>query len=208
MLRIVCVSDTHANHRKTVIPDGDLLLHAGDLTGHGRLEDVEDFDRWLGTLPHRHKVVIAGNHDFCFQEQGAEARARITNAVYLEDEMVKIAGVTIYGSPWQPWFGGWAFNLQRGPELATVWAKIPASTDILLTHGPPEGILDRNRRGDCCGCRDLLHRVLKIRPRLHVFGHIHEAAGRTDIDGITFLNASTQLGHGTAVIVEWSDLAE
>jgi len=208
MLRIVCVSDTHANHRKTVIPDGDLLLHAGDLTGHGRLEDVEDFDRWLGTLPHRHKVVIAGNHDFCFQEQAVEARARITNAVYLEDEMVKIAGVTIYGSPWQPWFGGWAFNLQRGPELATVWSKIPASTDILLTHGPPEGILDRNRRGDCCGCRDLLHRVLEVRPRLHVFGHIHEAAGRTHIDGTTFLNASTQLGHGTAVVVEWPGLVE
>lgn len=205
MLRIVCVSDTHANHRKTIVPSGDILLHGGDITRHGDLEDVEEFDRWLGTLPHRHKVVIAGNHDFCFQGQASRARSRITHAIYLEDSAVEIEGITIYGSPWQPWFGGWAFNLQRGPELAAVWAKVPANTDILITHGPPAGILDQTKRGEMVGCRDLLDRVLEVRPRLHVFGHIHEAAGRVDIDGTTFVNASTQLGHGTAVVVEWEE---
>ena len=202
-MRIVCVSDTHSYHDKSVVPDGDILLHAGDLTRHGYLEDVEVFDRWLGTLPHRHKIVICGNHDFCFQEQASRDRARITNAIYLEDESVTVEGVKIYGSPWQPWFGGWAFNLQRGPDIAAKWQLIPDDTQILVTHGPPQGVLDRTHRGDSAGCLDLFHRVMEVRPRLHVFGHIHEAAGRSDFDGITFVNASTQLGVGAGVVVEW-----
>lgn len=201
-MRIVCVSDTHARHRKTVVTDGDILIHAGDLTREGDLPDVEDFDRWLGTLPHRHKVVIAGNHDFCFQEKPAQARARITNAVYLEDSAVEVLGVKIYGSPWQPFYGGWAFNLHRGPDLAAVWEKIPDDTNILVTHGPPEGILDRNRWGDPCGCRDLLGRLMELRPRLHVFGHIHEAAGRLDTLYTTFVNAATNNGEGSATVIE------
>jgi Icc-related predicted phosphoesterase len=205
MLRIVCVSDTHGSHRKTVMPPGDILIHAGDLTKYGWLEEVEEFNDWLGTLNHlyRYKIVIAGNHDFCFAERPNEARARITNATYLEDTATVVEGIKIYGSPWQPWFGGWAFNLPRGPESAAVWAKIPDDTDILITHGPPEGILDQNRRGDCCGCRDLLDRVVGLRLRLHVFGHIHEAAGQLDIGGTTFVNASTILGHGSAIVIEW-----
>lgn len=202
-MRIVCVSDTHANHHKTQVPDGDLLLHAGDITRHGDLDDVASFDYWLGTLPHRYKVVICGNHDFCFEQTPLRARSCITNAVYLEDESCTIEGIAIYGSPWQPWFGGWAFNLERGAALAEKWAMIPTGTQILITHGPPEGILDRTNRGECVGCRDLLERVQIVRPVLHVFGHIHEAAGRIERDGTTFINASTQLGHGRAVVFDW-----
>jgi predicted phosphohydrolase len=201
-MRIVCVSDTHARHHLTAVPDGDILVHAGDITRHGSLDDVESFDRWLGTLPHRHKVVICGNHDFCFQEQPEKARALVTNAIYLEDSGCELEGLSFWGSPWQPWFGGWAFNLPRGEELARVWAKIPAGVDMLITHGPPEGILDRTNRGDDVGCRDLFDRVFEVRPRLHVFGHIHEAAGQTVIDDITFVNASTQMGQGAGVVVE------
>src|SRR5262245_39467259 len=200
-MRIVCISDTHGRHHLSEVPDGDILIHGGDLTRHGSLADAEEFNRWLGTLPHRHKIVIAGNHDFCFQEEPAEARARITNAVYLEDSGVEIEGLKFYGSPWTPWFCDWAFMLQRGPELAAKWAQIPANVDVLITHGPPEGILDRNRVGEVCGCRDLMYRVLEVKPRLHVFGHIHETAGRTDFDGVIFLNASTQLGVGSGVVI-------
>jgi Icc-related predicted phosphoesterase len=200
--RIVCISDTHARHHLTVVPEGDILVHGGDITCHGSLEDVEDFDRWLRTLPHKHKIVICGNHDFCFQERAAEARARITSAIYLEDSSCEVDGLTFYGSPWQPWFGGWAFNLPRGEELAKVWVKIPLRVDVLVTHGPPEGILDRTHRGDFAGCRDLLSRIYEVRPRLHVFGHIHEAAGRLDIDKMIFVNASTQMGEGTGVVID------
>lgn len=202
-MRIVCVSDTHSFHHKTVVPDGDVLLYAGDITLRGELDAVESFDRWLGVLPHKHKVVICGNHDFCFQEEPAKARRLITNAIYLEDSAVEIAGIKIYGSPWQPYYGGWAFNLQRGPQLAEKWALIPGDTQILITHGPPEGVLDLTHRGEAVGCADLLKRVREIKPRLHVFGHIHEAAGRIDQDGITFVNASTHMGRGTGIVVEW-----
>jgi hypothetical protein len=108
----------------------------------------------------------------------------------LEDESAIVAGVKIYGSPWQPYFGGWAFNLRRGEPLAAMWAKIPDNTDILVTHSPPEGILDRNRWGEPCGCRDLLARVREVQPRLHIFGHIHEAAGQSHDAGTTFVNAA------------------
>ena len=202
-MRIVCVSDTHGWHRDVAVPDGDLLVHAGDITRKGELDTVADFDRWLGGLPHPHKVVVCGNHDFAFQEQPHAARSLITNAVYLEDSAVTVAGLTVYGSPWQPWFGGWAFNLERGPALAAVWAKIPDDTDILITHGPPAGILDRTTRGEPVGCRDLFDRVMAVRPRLHVFGHIHEAAGRADVDGMTFVNASCFEGRGGPFAVEW-----
>lgn len=200
-MRIVFVSDTHGLHRRTEVPPGDVLVHAGDCTKHGSLEDVEFFNEWLGTLPHAHKVVIAGNHDFCFQEQPAEARARLTNATYLQDEGCEVAGLRFYGSPWTPTFFDWAFMLSED-ELAAKWALVPAGLDVLVTHGPPFGVLDLTNRDERAGSRTLLERVREVRPRVHVFGHIHEAAGRLDLDGTTFLNASTQMGRGTGVILD------
>src|SRR6185503_8511517 len=99
----VCLSDTHDLHDRIAVPEGDLLLHAGDATMHGARGQIADFDAWLGTLPHPHKVVIAGNHDFLFERDPAAARRLVTNAVYLEDSGVTIGGLRIWGSPWQPW---------------------------------------------------------------------------------------------------------
>ncbi len=203
MITIVCVSDTHGYHTETAIPPGDILVHAGDLTRHGELADVEEFDRWLAGLPHPYKVVVAGNHDWCFQTRPAEARARLRHAVYLQDEAAVVEGVRFYGSPWQPWFLDWAFNLPRGPDLAAKWALIPDGTEVLVTHGPPFGVLDQTRRGDRVGCVDLLARVRQVRPGLHVFGHIHEAAGVVRDGGTLFVNAATDLGRGGAVVVAW-----
>jgi predicted phosphohydrolase len=201
MLTLVCVSDTHGRHAETVVPDGDVLVHAGDVTLHGELGDVEEFDHWLASLPHRHKVVVAGNHDWCFQTHPEQARARLRHAVYLQDEAAVVAGLKFYGSPWQPWFLDWAFNLPRGPELAAKWALIPDDTDMLVTHGPPFGVLDVTRRGDHAGCADLVARVRTVRPGLHVFGHIHEAAGAVRDGDTLFVNAATHLGRGTGVRV-------
>ena len=117
MLTIVCVSDTHGHHAATDVPPGDVLIHAGDLTMFGTLGEVDSFNAWLGSLPHTHKVVVAGNHDWCFQRSPADARRRLTNATYLEDEAAEVAGLKVYGSPWQPWFHDWAFNARRGDEL-------------------------------------------------------------------------------------------
>jgi Icc-related predicted phosphoesterase len=204
-MRIVCVSDTHGYHELTHVPDGDVLVHAGDVCRHGDLEDVEEFNRWLGRLPHPHKVVICGNHDWCFQGTPAEARARITNATYLEDSGGEIEGLRFYGSPWTPLFCDWAFMLSE-EELAAKWAAIPHGIDVLITHGPPHGVLDFTNRKEHAGSRTLFDRVFEVKPRLHVFGHIHEAAGRAEIEGVTFVNASTRMGAGSGVAVEWDDL--
>jgi len=191
-MRIVCISDTHSRDRQIQLPEGDLLLHAGDLTSRGQLAELAVVADWLRGLPHAHKVVIAGNHDFCLQRTPSQARELLTGMHYLEDEALEIEGLRIYGSPWQPWFFDWAFNLRRGPALAECWAKIPENTQILLTHGPPAGILDQTDRSLRAGCEDLTARLDQLNDlRLHVFGHIHEAYGKhRDAQGRLFLNAS------------------
>ena len=190
MPRIVCISDTHTRHEELEMPPGDILVHAGDLTDLGAETDVVDFDRWLGTLPYPHKIVIAGNHDFIFERDPVRARRLITNAVYLQDSEVEVEGLRFWGSPWQPWFYDWAFNLERGEPLAAKWRLIPERTDVLITHGPPAGIGDATHRDEHVGCADLLAAVRRIGPRLHVFGHIHEGYGRWSGVPTTFVNAS------------------
>jgi predicted phosphohydrolase len=188
-MRIVCLSDTHDMHDRVAVPAGDVLLHAGDATMMGTPAQIAAFDAWLATLPHAHKIVIAGNHDWLFERDPAFARSLIRHATYLEDSLATVAGLRIWGSPWQPWFYDWAFNLPRGPEIAAKWARIPAGIDVLVTHGPPAGILDRTSRGEAVGCADLRAELGRIAPRLHVFGHVHEGWGTAEVDGIRFVNA-------------------
>ncbi len=188
---IVAISDTHGMHRSIPIPEGDILVHAGDITGCGSMEELEDFNAFLGELPHRHKVVIAGNHDFCFEREAERSRAVLTNAVYLQDEAATVGGIRFYGSPWQPWFLDWAFNLQRGPELRAKWDLIPDDTQVLVTHGPPHGYGDEVVGGERVGCQDLLQAIERVRPRVHICGHIHEGAGVRSNGHTVFLNASS-----------------
>ncbi len=190
-MKLITLSDTHGLHKSLTIPDGDVLIHAGDLTRHGSLDDVQEFNDFLGTLPHPYKIVIAGNHDFCFEKDRRACEVLLTNCTYLQDQEVTIDGVRFYGSPWQPWFYDWAFNLERGPEIRTKWDLIPAGIDVLITHGPPYGIGDLTARGDKAGCQDLLEVIEKIKPRVHLFGHIHEGYGVTSNDVTTFINASS-----------------
>lgn len=190
-VRLVLISDTHCRHASVAVPPGDVLLHAGDITDHGEPDVVQSFNAWLGGLPHPHKLVIAGNHDFCFERQPAESAALLTHATYLLDAAVTVAGLTFYGSPWQPWFYDWAFNLPRGPALRAKWDLIPPATDVLITHGPPAGHGDLTVQGDRAGCADLLAALGRVQPRLHVFGHIHEGYGQTQAGPTLCVNAST-----------------
>ncbi|WP_028521930.1 metallophosphatase domain-containing protein [Runella limosa] len=190
-MKIVCISDTHNLHRATAVPDGDILIHAGDITVAGDAREVADFNTWLGTLPHKHKVVVAGNHDFCFENSPQKTKALLTNAHYLQDSGVEIEGLFIWGSPVSPHYHDWAFNRKRGSEIRRHWKLIPPHTDLLITHCPPFGILDTSDRGSHEGCRDLLDVLQqRVRPRLHVFGHIHEAHGYTTIGTTQYVNAS------------------
>jgi predicted phosphohydrolase len=192
-MRIVCISDTHLAHRDTTlpIPDGDLLIHAGDGTLEGSIQETTHFLRWLSDLPHRNKILIAGNHDWLFQMQSLLARSLVPAGIsYLEDSAAEIEGLKVYGSPWQPEFLNWAFNLPRGPRLRQRWNQIPAKTDILVTHGPPAGILDQTPNGEHVGCIDLLDAVERLKPKLHVFGHVHHSYGSTDVGCTRYVNAS------------------
>ncbi len=188
--RIVCISDTHGAHAKFQIPTGDILLHTGDFTKRGKESEIIDFNHWLGSLPHRHKVVIAGNHDFGMEKYPEKAHAWISNAHYLNDQEITLEGLRIWGSPVTPWFYDWAFNRERGADISQHWNLIPDGIDILLTHGPPEGMLDETLTGKTVGCADLMQAIMRVRPRLHVFGHIHEGYGLVQNTDTTFINAS------------------
>jgi hypothetical protein len=190
-VRIVAVADTHLFHRGLVVPDGDVFVHAGDMCRGGDLVELRAAAEWILALPHRHKVIVAGNHDWAFAREPGAARAMFRGAHYLEDAELTLDGVRFYGSPWQPAFCNWAFNLPRGPELAAVWARIPHGLDVLVTHGPPEGFGDRTTVTSRAGCADLRARVAQVKPRLHLFGHIHQDGG-VWLDGPTlFANVTT-----------------
>lgn len=192
-MRIVCISDTHGQLHKLParIPDGDVLIVAGDICLGGTDVELQLFDEYLENLPHRHKLLVAGNHDWPLQEADSHQFFKLLESViYLEDSGIEIDGLKFWGSPWQPEFCNWAFNLPRGRQLAEVWAQIPDDTDVLITHSPPYGILDRIDTGEHVGCEDLETALERVKPKLHIFGHIHEDYGMLTINGTTFVNAS------------------
>ena len=194
MTKIVCLSDTHNRHELIGVPDGDLLIHAGDATNMGTIDEIVAFNEWFTNLPHRHKIFVAGNHDWLFETNNRSARNLLDSSIhYLQDYSIEIEGLKVYGSPWQPRFFDWAFNLTRGEEIAEKWRMIPNDIDVLITHGPPFGVLDvvpRQHSVENTGCEELIKRVAAIRPKLHVFGHIHGGYGTAEKFGVRFVNAS------------------
>jgi Icc-related predicted phosphoesterase len=188
-LTIVLISDTHELHREIEVPTGDILIHAGDFTMNSRsAEKLIDFNEWLGELPHADRVVIPGNHDSVVED--ASRRALITNATLLINASVEIIGLKFWGSPATPLLGE-AFGVVSDTARAKVYSLIPADTDILVTHGPPYGILDQAPGSDRHeGCHQLFAAVQTLKPMLHVFGHVHGAYGTYSTDDTLFVNAA------------------
>jgi Icc-related predicted phosphoesterase len=192
-MRIVVTSGTHGLHdRIESLPEGDVLIHAGDFMNSGYdPQDVCSFDRWLGKQSFESRIVIGGNHDRLFQNSPEQTRALLTNAIYLENSGVTIGGVSFWGSPYTPEFLSWAFMYPRGAAAREYWDQIPDGLDVLITHGPPFGILDQIAQGgEHLGCEELLRAVEDKKPKVHIFGHIHGGAGTFD-NGVTrFINAA------------------
>ena len=192
-MKIVFISDTHGQHRKLKnLPKADLIINGGDVSKLGKDHEVEDFIHWFLRLDYSHKIFIAGNHDFYFEDYSRDfIQEKLTsNCHYLCNSGVEIEGVKIWGSPVTPTFFNWAFNVDRGKAIEKYWNMIPIDTDILLTHGPVKGILDRTISDINAGCEDLLNTVKKVKPKFHLFGHIHEAYGKEKVKETTFVNGS------------------
>jgi len=217
--RITFISDTHTKHDKLsgFLTGGDILVHAGDLTGRGYITEIENFAKWYDNINNYDtKVFIAGNHDFGFQDDNEKVKGLLTGYKtidYLQDDWMGIGEdvdtmVKIWGTPWQPEFHNWAFNLPRGEKLKEKWDMIPVNTDILITHGPPFGKLDYVPYDNVnVGCEELMKRVQEIKPKIHVFGHIHEGYGYV-FDGNThFINAAVLNGRyeyrNKPVTIDW-----
>jgi len=186
------IADTHARHRKMRLPKGDVLIHAGDVSYRGEKLEIEDFLAWFCKQDFEHKIFIAGNHDFLFESAGKKQLDQLIPAeiIYLNDSGTIIDGKNIWGSPITPKFFNWAFNRNRGEAIRKHWEMIPQNTDLLITHGPPYGILDQVANEQHVGCKDLLNTIKQLKPKVHVFGHIHESYGTTKNLGIKFINAS------------------
>jgi Icc-related predicted phosphoesterase len=193
------MSDTHSfHHHIPEIPDGDILVHCGDFTLAGSINEVVDFADWFGKLPHPEKIVISGNHERCISEERILGEKIFTHSHYLDNSSIEIDGLKFYGSPWTPSFRQMREGLgfYKHHMSASSYGHIPRDTDVLITHGPPAFILDEPYSGaEHVGCGYLLNKVTKLDPKVHAFGHIHEAYGikkgykPSDCD-TTFINCS------------------
>jgi predicted phosphodiesterase len=201
-MEITFISDTHwivsdpvnTQDLNDLLPGGPILVHSGDVSGRGTEREIRLFLDWFSSQPYMHKILIAGNHDFFFEvakpEEVQALLAEYPGITYLNDSGVTIEGIKFWGSPITPFFHNWAFN-RYANEIGAHWDLIPEGIDVLITHGPPYGILDKTvREGWNVGCRLLKERVDQVKPQVHAFGHIHEGMGQLQIRETLFINAS------------------
>lgn len=203
-MKILCISDTHGLHEDLKISENiDMIIHAGDISNTRNpginSNECSLFLNWYDKLNIKYKILIAGNHDTSIEAKYINPKD-FKSIIYLEHESIIIEGINIFGSPYTPSFGEWAFMKKRG-KLNPYWEEIPENTDILITHGPPKGILDLSYNSDnileYCGCKELYNHVLRVQPKYHIFGHIHNFedcynSGKRTINNIQteFLNVS------------------
>lgn len=220
-LRISFLSDTHTKYKKTVfdLPGGDLLIHSGDISSMGYSHEVRNFLDWFSKQnQYAEKIFIAGNHDWMFADSPTAVQmllADYPNVQYLQDEACYVGDdpsnlIKVYGSPWQPWFLDWAFNLPHdGWEIEQKWNDIDPDTQILITHTPPYGYGDLVvGRYDHLGCDKLRARIETFKPKIHVFGHIHTGAQYSTNGHTHFINASVLDEHyeytRRPVTIDWN----
>lgn len=199
-MKIVLISDTHSLHQDLIIPKGDMIIHAGDFTNVGSPVDVVNFLWWFNNLGFKYSLCISGNHDLLAEDHPQVFKKFLDdypNITYLQDSSATIEGIKFYGSPFTPLFNNWAFMLERGAEMKTVWDKIDKDTDVLITHGGPLGYMDEvfNPKTSECdehvGCVELLKALDRLKVKHHIFGHLHESYGKMKYNKTSLYNVSS-----------------
>ena len=201
-MKIVAISDVHAKWKNLQIPECDILISAGDYSFRGEKHLVKNFHEWLNAQDAAHIISVQGNHETWVEQNFDEAKKlaqSVCPAIHFIDEgLVEIEGVKIWCSAIQPWFYDWAWNRRRGGDIKKHWDLIPNDTYILVTHGPPYGILDEvvTAGGDSyypkrlVGCEELAEAIKRVKPDIHIFGHIHCGYGEKHVDGVSYYNAA------------------
>lgn len=199
-MKITLISDTHCRHDAVDVGSGDMIIHCGDSTIYGEEWEMKNFIEWFRKLPFKYKVFINGNHEVMVWKRNLMPKLteelQYENCFYLENSGVEIEGLKLWGSPNTPEFFDWAYMYQRY-KAAEVWANTPTDTEILITHGPPLGILDNVQPLppryplNHAGCLELLWWGIKHKPKLSCFGHIHSGHGHTIKNGNLYVNAAT-----------------
>ena len=208
-MKIYHVSDTHGFHNLLQIPtDVDIIIFSGDESNYYNVyknePECKDFINWFGNLPIKYKILIAGNHSAYISKHTREFKELCNNynITYLENESVVIEGLKIWGSPYSPTFGNWYFMKSRD-KMQKLWENIPEDIDILVTHTPPRGCLDlshnRNNQLESCGCSNLLKHVFRVKPKLHLFGHIHTTNKVLNAGTMKLANLDTIFSNGSVV---------
>lgn len=202
-MRITVISDTHSKHRELKLPGGDLLIHSGDFSSMGYQHEIKNFCEWFSQQDYRDKIFIAGNHELGLQDHRKDSMTIINsykNIDYLEEDLIIFNeedyenSIKIFGTPWQLEFCNWAFNLKAGEELQEKLDNILTDIDILITHNPPYSILDSAGppiNESFLGCPQLFKKVKEIKPKIHIFGHIHGGYGYKFYKGTHFINAAS-----------------
>lgn len=209
MIKIWHISDTHTYHELLEIPKGiDMVIHSGDATNprdpYLSEDQMQNFIRWFGSLPIKHKIFVAGNHDLCIEKNLITKIDFLINGItYLENDYAEVEGLKIWGSPFTPTFGqGWAFNKKRS-ALHDIWKEIPDDVDIVVVHGPPKGILDlAYHQLNCiefCGDEALRKRMYLLKPKLCLFGHIHNNEDIINAGTMKLSNHDTIYSNGSVV---------
>lgn len=176
-MQVVLISDTHSDHLrlKNLPEEADMIIHAGDCTHEGKFQEYVQFIEWYSCLPYKHKLLIPGNHDFILEQMPVWSKdfAKEKGIHLLVDSGVNIEGFNIWGTPWVPYCGDWAFSRREEVPLMCAFENIPLDTNILISHGPPRGLFDSNY-----GSEHLKRKLSYLSDlKLHVFGHIHEGYG-------------------------------
>jgi len=192
MPKIIAMSDTHNRHKDIVMPECDIIIHAGDATNGGEHNELAPFLNWLSQQKSKYKVYVPGNHDAYVQRMPEKSRRMCEDRgiTLLIDEGVELDGLKLWGSPYTPFFGNWSFQYYPGEGALTHWSKIPNNLDILITHGPAYQMLDVGMLGENAGCYYLFYKILETKPKAHICGHIHDGYGQKLFDGIKFYNVA------------------